>query len=87
VRRQLAPLLIGREPLWIPTEKPDTGWATTTFVSIFVAGIAVLWLIVWLLNKSDDRFHRKVVRKATDVTEGRSLNDLGLEDIGPPRFD
>ena len=87
VRRQLAPLLIGREPLWIPTEKPDTGWATTTFVAIFVAGIFVLWLIVWLLNRSDDRFHRQVVLKATNATESRSLDDLGLEDIGPPRFD
>ena len=87
VRRQLVPLLIGREPLWIASEKPDTGWATTTFVSLFVAGIAVLWLIVWRLNRSDDRFHRQVVRKAATAEGGRSLDELELDDVGPPRFD
>ncbi|HUY87155.1 MAG TPA: hypothetical protein VMV10_00315 [Pirellulales bacterium] len=87
VRRQLAPLLIGREPLWIPGEKPDTGWATTTFVAAFVVGMLLLWLVVWRLNRSDDRFHRQVVRKAVAIEDGRSLNDLGLEDAGPPRFD
>ena len=86
VRRQLAPLLIGREPLWIPAAKPDTGWATTTFVALFVAGILALWVIVWRLNKSDDRFHRRVVRKAA-IEAGPSLNELDLEDIGPPKFD
>ena len=86
VRRQLAPLLIGRQPLWIKPERMDSGWATSTFIAIFVAGTFVLWLIVWRLSRSDDRFHKQVVRKMAVEPEG-SLNDLGLEDIGPPRFD
>ncbi|HEV7224916.1 MAG TPA: hypothetical protein VGN42_19585 [Pirellulales bacterium] len=85
VRRQLAPLLIGREPLWIPPIKPDTSWTTTSFALAFVGGIFVLWLVVWRLGRGDDRFHKQVVRKAA-LEEGRSLNDLDLEDAGPPRF-
>ncbi|HXT57460.1 MAG TPA: hypothetical protein VN699_02445 [Pirellulales bacterium] len=85
VRRQLAPLLIGREPLWIPPIKPDTSWTTTSFAVAFVGGILVLWLVVWRLGRSDERFHKQVVRKVA-LEDGRSLNDLDLEDIGPPRF-
>jgi hypothetical protein len=86
VRRQLAPLLIGREPLWVPPARPDTSWTTTSFVIVFVGGILVLWLVVWRLGRGDERFRKEVVRKAV-LDDDRSLNDLGLEDAGPTRFE
>ncbi|HVX63607.1 MAG TPA: hypothetical protein VHC19_23495 [Pirellulales bacterium] len=87
VRRQLAPLLVGRQPRWIKPEPFNSGKASTTFIGLFVVGTFVLWLIVWRLGRSDDRFHKRVVRKAIAEPEPPSLNDLGLEDAGPPRFD
>ncbi len=53
---------------------------------LFVAGTVILWLIVWRLGRSDERFHKQVVRKMAGEPE-TSLNELGLEDTGPPKFD
>jgi hypothetical protein len=52
----------------------------------FVGGILVLWLVVWRLGRGDERFHKQVVRKMA-IEDCRSLNDLGLEDAGPTRFE
>lgn len=47
-RRQIAPLLVGREPLWIESEAAEGGStdAGAILVGLFVAGIAGLWFVV-----------------------------------------
>lgn len=83
VRRQLAPLLIGREPVWLETPPADQRFANGVFLVLFVVLTVVLWLVVSRLTRSDDKFHKQVVRRFATPPE-KSLNDLQVEDNGGP---
>lgn len=63
VLRQLAPLLIGREPVWIKPEPADQRFANGVFLVLFVVLTVVLWLVVTRLSRSDARFHQQVARR------------------------
>jgi hypothetical protein len=68
--RQLAPLLVGREPVWYP----PPGTSSTTLVGA-VAGAAFLlvllgvWLVAWRYDRGDRRFRRRI-RERHDQGEG-----------------
>jgi hypothetical protein len=85
-RRQIAPLLVGREPLWIQNEEVGGGAssAAAILVGLFVAGIAALWLVVWLLGRGDARSQASSMVKRCDPEAGVSLDDLRLADAGEP---
>jgi hypothetical protein len=53
-KRQLAPLLIGREPVWIRYEKPaDSPWPTTITVAAIVFVLFILWYFLRRQAKAD----------------------------------
>lgn len=63
VRKQLAPLLIGREPVWIRPVPADQRFANGVFLVLFVVLTVVLWLVVMRLTRSDAKFHRQVSQR------------------------
>ncbi|HVX14833.1 MAG TPA: hypothetical protein VHC22_26825 [Pirellulales bacterium] len=79
VRKQLAPLLIGREPVWIEPEPIDQRFANGIFLLLFVVLTAVLWLVVSRLSRSDDKFHRQVAERFVSPQE--PLSNLHRNEI------
>ncbi|HVA47330.1 MAG TPA: hypothetical protein VNH11_13255 [Pirellulales bacterium] len=81
--KQLAPLLIGRKPVWLETPPADQRFANGVFLVLFVVLTIVLWLVVLRLSRSDSKFHKQVAQRFTPPPTG-SLNEIGLEDHGGP---
>lgn len=69
IRKQLAPLLIGREPVWIRPVPADQRFANGVFLVLFVLLTVVLWLVVSRLSRSDDKFHQQVARRFSPPPE------------------
>ena len=84
--RQLAPTLVGREPRLIKPQGSIVSLART--VAAVLAGAAVLGtlLAVWRFGRGDRKFHQRVFAKRYQPTDGRSLNDLGLDANDVPDF-
>jgi hypothetical protein len=86
-RRQLAPLLIGRQPTWYPQRAPVTSpMAATIAGGLFVLVLLGIWLAVWRYGRSDKQFHEQTIAKAYAVHSGVSLNDLELNADAAPDF-
>jgi len=58
--RQLAPLLIGREPRWTRPSRPVATSPLYGLVAggLFIAALAAIWLAVWRSAKKDRRFQQ-----------------------------
>ena len=86
-RQQLAPLLVGREPLWLqpPSAAPSTFWGLLAG-GLFLAALAGIWLWLWRFNRSDEEFHKKVLAKHYAIDEGVSLDELGIVAEEKPDF-
>lgn len=91
IRRQLAPLLVGREPVWVRPVPADQRFANGVALVLFVVLTAVLWLVVAILSRGDAKFHRQVSHRlsppptehlaaALFMPEGNSA-----EDDDPPK--
>jgi len=85
---QLAPLLIGRRPIYIP---PPEGVGLHPAVGLvagllFVVALAGIWIAVWRYNRADREFQRRTLAKQYQTPEGVSLNDLGIEARDGPDF-
>ncbi|HET6878647.1 MAG TPA: hypothetical protein VFI31_00650, partial [Pirellulales bacterium] len=78
VLKQLAPLLIGREPVWIEPEPVDQRFANGVFLVLFVVMTVVVWLVVARLSRSDDRFHKQVAERFTVAPLG-PRDELSIE--------
>jgi len=85
--QQLAPLLVGREPLWVP---PPTANRNSFFgiaaAGLFVAALVGIWFSVWRLNRGDEQFHEQTIAKHYQLDAGTSLDELGLEAEDKPDF-
>lgn len=80
ITRQIAPLLIGREPIWIQPQASESAIPAAMAGGLVVAGLLALCLIVWRLNRGDERFRRQAIARKYAPAEGESLRDLRLED-------
>ena len=76
--RHYAPLLIGREPIWIEPPKVDQRFANGVFLMLFVGLTVVLWLVVSRLSRSDAKFHKQLERLFIE-TPRESLDRIGIE--------
>ncbi len=55
--RQLAPLLIGREPVWIQAKQGGSNpWTGAIVGGLFVIILLVIWLVVWRTSRKDRQF-------------------------------
>jgi hypothetical protein len=81
-RRQLAPLLIGREPVWIEPPQVDQRFANGVFLVLFVVLTGVLWLVVSRLSRGDVRFQKQLERRFGPPPPV-SLNEIALDENDP----
>jgi len=86
-RQQLAPLLIGPEPIWVQPEPAGQQMLMGIVAgSLFVAALLLIWIWVWHYRRSDREFHDKTLAARYTVTEGESLDELGLQAEDGPDF-
>ena len=76
-RRQLAPLLIGREPVWYPAEPP----ATNTMAGAIAAGLFVLamlgiWFALWHYGRRDKQFRDRTIARTIAPPSDVSLEEI-----------
>jgi hypothetical protein len=79
VLKQLAPLLIGREPIWIAPEPVDQRFANGVFLVLFVVMTVAIWLVVARLSRSDDKFHKQVAQRFSPPPN--TLSDSAIAEI------
>ena len=85
-RWQLAPLLIGREPVWYPRQdRPTNTLAGAVAAVLFVLAMLGIWLAVWRYNRGDKQF-REITARALLPDSGKSLDELALDANGSPDF-
>lgn len=83
-RRQLAPLLMGRQPVLLKQDQAESPWLGLTLSILFVLAILGMWLMVWRFNRSDKDFTRRVIEPRFAPEGGASLDELGIQAAGPP---
>jgi hypothetical protein len=76
--KHLAPLLIGREPIWIEPPQVDQRFANGVFLMLFVGLTVVLWLVVSRLSRGDAKFHKQLERRFIESPR-ESLDRIGVE--------
>ena len=84
---QLAPLLIGRQPVW----QPRQGVSSNPVVGVIAGAVFVLlllgiWLAMWRYSRGDKRFHDQTLAKQLASDSDVSLDELGLDADGTPDF-
>jgi hypothetical protein len=74
-----APMLIGQKPLWHrgPTSSLNV-YAGAIAGGLFVLALIGVWVGVWRITRSDQKFQKSVVSKTYAVADGVSLNELDL---------
>lgn len=85
-QQQLAPLLIGREPIWLQTDSARDPYHGIMAGGLFVLAVLGAWLSVWRYSRRDKQFHARVLGPRYAVEEGESLNELGIEAEDGPDF-
>jgi hypothetical protein len=82
VRRQLAPMLVGRAPLWL--RPPESPYLKVVSICLFFLAVAGAGWAAWRLSRGDRRFRERVIAKKFEPDSKQSLDELGLEvDSGP----
>jgi hypothetical protein len=91
--RQLAPLLVAREPTWLQAPTPASNRVAGLIAGgLFLLALVVVWLGVLAWGRSDRRFRRQVIEKLYSPEAGMSLDDLhlgvtGQDGEGPTQID
>lgn len=85
-RRQLAPTLVGRGPVWLREARKSDPYARGIAAGLFVSAVIGVWLAVWRYNRGDREFHKQVIAKKFNPPANRSLNELGIEADNGPDF-
>jgi len=75
--RQLAPLLIGREPVWYPPEPiPTSTMAGAIAAGLFVLAMAGIWFALWHYGRGDRKFRDQTIARAIAPESGMSLDEI-----------
>ncbi len=88
-RLQLAPLLIGREPIWHRYDPPSRNTLAGAIAGgLFVVALLGIWLAIWRYNRGDRKFHRETLSKSKTITgpEEVSLDQLEANPNTTPDF-
>lgn len=85
IRRQLAPLLIGRQPVWYPQQPPSGNpLAAAIAAGLFLCVLVGIWLALWRYGRSDRQFLERTLAKAYSIDSDVSLDEIGLSANGLP---
>jgi hypothetical protein len=86
-RVRLAPLLIGRRPIWYPEQPPERNTTAAAIAGgLFVLALLGIWIGLWHYGRSDRKFHERTIAKTHALDAGLSLNEIGLDAQGKPDF-
>jgi len=86
-RMQLAPLLIGRQPVWVESQGPiENALIGAIAGGLFVVTLTCIWLALWAYGRGDKRFREQTLSKSYAMDSGISLNEIGLDADGTPDF-
>ena len=84
---QLAPLLIGRQPVWYPHKAPERNtFAGAIAGGLFVLALLGIWFVLWRLNRRDREFESEILGKMHAPESGLPLNQIDLDAEGHPDF-
>lgn len=84
---QLAPLLIGRQPIWYPRQPPERNTTAAAIAGgLFVLALLGIWIGLWYYSRSDRKFHERTIAKTHALDAGLSLDEIGLDAQGKPDF-
>lgn len=82
---QLAPLLIGQEPVWHPRpQKSSNLLAGVIFSVLFVFALGGIWVALGLSHRGDKQFREKMLARQSAGDTAVSLEQLARQDAGPP---
>lgn len=71
--RQLAPLLIGRRPVWHAPEPPSrNSLYGAVGGGLFILAILVVWLVVWRVGRNDRKFDARIRADRLEINESLS---------------
>jgi len=75
-----APLMIGRQPVWL-REPPVASSPVGGLVAgaLFVAALLVAWISLWVANRGDQKFKASTLDRQYDLEPGANLDKVGLE--------
>ena len=77
---RLAPLLIGREVQWHPSEvRGNNSMAAAAAAGALLLLVAVVWLVLWLASRGDERFRRETLARHLDGEPEGSLDEIEIE--------
>ncbi len=83
-RWQLAPLLIGREPVWYPYQPPPANTLAGAIAGgLFLAALLGIWIAVWRYGRGDKRFRDGTIAKALQIDSPGSLDEIARKVDGP----
>jgi len=86
-RVRLAPLLIGRRPIWYPEQPPERNTTAAAIAGgLFVLALLGIWIGLWHYGRSDRKFHERTIAKTHALDAGLSLDEIGLDAQGKPDF-
>ncbi len=84
---QLAPLLIGREPVWMPHQPTRSNPICGAVAGgLFVVALAAVILFVWLYGRNDRKIRKRTIERQLLPEAGVSLDQLGLDADVQPDF-
>lgn len=84
--RQLAPMLIGRAPVWFPPEtRAPSVPAQIAAAALFLVALAGIWFAVWRAHRGDRKLRARL-KAARQSGRDPSLDSLGLETQDKPDF-
>ena len=90
LRRQLAPLLFGREPVWYRqgTGKPSLLTPTVELIAgcLFVVAMLGVWLGVWQYGRGDRQFHDRTLARIHTIDSPDALEGID-EQVDPASED
>jgi hypothetical protein len=84
---QLAPLLIGREPVWMPQRPVESDPMYGAIAGgLFVLALAAVVLLVWLYGRRDREARKRTIERQLAPEAGILLDRLDLDAHGGPDF-
>jgi len=84
---QMAPLLIGRRPVWhAETAPPRDPWSGAIAAGLLLLAALGVMAVLWRARRRDRQFRDQVIAKHLQPEPSVSLNDLGIQAEGKPDF-
>ena len=84
---RLAPLLIGREPIWRPRRESSRNPLVAAIAGgLFILLLVGVWLALWRWGRGDRRFRDRTLSGPLGTGSGVAPDELRPDAEGPPDF-